>query len=230
MGWLAKRKGGAGGSHVIPAAGRDGANIYYQRVVPGEPISALFLGNGKRARVLGFSSQWASPTPHRPYRYGGAIRPAIVSGNTSELLEDAVYKIADAIPLTGLSSADFLVDGDDFRLLEVNPRPGATLDIFETPQKSLFALHMAACEGELAVQASSLAGVTATAIAYGKHDMRVPAFEWPEWTADRPHAGTVVKEGEPLCTVHAAAANHIEARALIDERLETILALTHARI
>lgn len=229
-GWLAKRKGGAGGSHVVPAAERDAANVYYQRVVPGEPISALFLGDGKQARVLGFSSQWASPAPHQPYRYGGAIRPAILSDNTSDMLEDAVHKIAHVIPLLGLCSADFLVDGDDFRLLEVNPRPGATLDIFEVPQKSLFALHMAACEGELDAQEPSLAGVTATAIAYGKHDMRVPVFEWPEWTADRPHAGTVVKEGEPLCTVHAAAATHIEARALIDERLATILAWTHARM
>ena len=150
--------------------------------------------------------------------------------NISDLLEDVVQKIAHAIPLLGLCSADFLVDGDDFRLLEVNPRPGATLDIFEAPQRSLFALHMAACEGELAAQASSLAGVTATAIAYGKHDMRVPAFDWPDWTADRPHAGTVVKEGEPLCTVHATAAGHAEARALIDQRLETILARTHARV
>src|SRR3954452_1001688 len=46
-GWLAKRRGGAGGSHVVAAGavgeGRAGANFYYQRAVPGEPISALLL-------------------------------------------------------------------------------------------------------------------------------------------------------------------------------------------
>jgi predicted ATP-grasp superfamily ATP-dependent carboligase len=229
-GWLAKRAGGAGGSHVVAAGTRDAANFYYQRHVPGEPVSALFLSDGKRALVLGFSSQWAAPTPHQLYRYGGAIRPALLPENISSLLEDVVRKIARAIPLLGLCSADFLVDGDDFRLLEVNPRPGATLDIFEAPQKSLFALHMAACEGELAAQAPSLAGVNATAIAYGKHDMHVPAFDWPEWTADRPHAGTMVRQGEPLCTVRATAMTHAETRALIEQRLEMILARTHARI
>ena len=229
-GWLAKRKGGAGGSHVVAAAARDAANFYYQRHAPGQSVSALFLANGKRALVLGFSSQWASPAPHQPHRYGGAIRPALLADKTSDLLEDIVQKIARAIPLIGLCSADFLVDGDDFRLLEVNPRPGATLDIFEAPQKSLFALHMAACEGELAAQAPNLAGVNATAIAYGKHDMHVPAFDWPEWSADRPHAGTVVREGEPLCTIRATAGGHAETRALIDQRLEMILARTHARI
>jgi len=146
------------------------------------------------------------------------------------LLEDVVRKIAHAIPLLGLCSADFLVEKDDFRLLEVNPRPGATLDIFEAPRSSLFALHMAACAGELATHAPSLAGSSATAIAYGEHDMHVPAFDWPEWTADRPHAGTLVREGEPLCTVHATALGHAETRALIAQRLEAILARTHARI
>ena len=67
-------------------------------------------------------------------------------------------RLARAIPLVGLNSADFLVDGDDFRLLEINPRPGATLDIFEPPKGSLFALHIAACEGELEPHAPSLAG------------------------------------------------------------------------
>jgi predicted ATP-grasp superfamily ATP-dependent carboligase len=229
-GWLAKRKGGAGGSHVVAAATRDAANCYYQRHVPGEPVSALFLAGGKRALILGFSSQWASPASHQPHRYGGAIRPALLAQNISNLLEDVVHEIARAIPLLGLCSADFLVDGDDFRLLEVNPRPGATLDIFEAPQGSLFALHMAACEGELAAQAPSLAGVSATAIAYGKHDMHVPAFDWPEWTADRPHAGTMVRQGEPLCTIRATGTAHAETRALIEQRLETILARTHARI
>jgi predicted ATP-grasp superfamily ATP-dependent carboligase len=229
-GWLAKRKGGAGGSHVVAAAERDATKFYYQREVPGAPVSVLFVADGRRACVLGFSSQWASPTSRQPYRYGGAIRPAMLGDKMSGLLEDIVHKIARAIPLVGLCSADFLVDGDDFRLLEVNPRPGATLDIFEAPQISLFALHMAACEGELAAQVPRLAGSSATAIAYGKHDMRVAAFDWPEWTADRPHAGTVVGQGEPLCTVHAAGPNYAATRALIDQRLETILARTHARI
>jgi predicted ATP-grasp superfamily ATP-dependent carboligase len=229
-GWLAKRTGGAGGSHVVAAETRDAVNFYYQRHVPGEPVSALFVSDGKRALVLGFSAQWASPARHQLYRYGGAIRPALLPENISGLLEDVVRKIARAIPLHGLCSADFLVDGDDFRLLEVNPRPGATLDIFEAPRSSLFALHMAACAGELAAQAPSLAGSSATAIAYGKHDMHVPAFDWPEWSADRPHAGTLVKEGEPLCTVRATATGHAESRALIEQRLEMILARTHARM
>ena len=62
--WLVKRRGGAGGIHVRQAddcAPCDGAS-YFQRRVEGTPVSALVLGDGRRAVVLGLSSQWSSPT------------------------------------------------------------------------------------------------------------------------------------------------------------------------
>ena len=71
----------------------------------------------------------------------------------------------------GLNSADFLVAEDGFRLLEINPRPSATLDIFEPPGGSLFALHMSACAGALDFGAPSLPGATATAIVYAERDV-----------------------------------------------------------
>src|SRR6266508_6376781 len=74
-GWLAKRAGGAGGTHVKTASHCGGrGTTYYQRRVAGAPVSALVLGNGCAAVVLGFSTQWASPAPGAPFRYGGAVR------------------------------------------------------------------------------------------------------------------------------------------------------------
>jgi uncharacterized protein len=229
-GWLAKRKGGAGGSHVRPAAEREAAHdIYYQRHVGGAPVSLLFLADGRRALILGSSAQWSAPTALQPFRYGGAVRPAALTPSTAAALAESVRRLAAAIPLVGLNSADFLVEKDGFRLLEINPRPGATLDIFEPPGGSLFALHMSACHGELDCAAPSLAGAMAAAIVYADHDVTIPALPWPDWTADRPRAGTEVKAGEPLCTVHASAATAAEARRMADERLATVLTWAHAR-
>ena len=87
-GWLIKRIGGAGGTHIRDAAevltsprlrGEVKpalAAVYYQRRIAGEPISALVLADGKAALILGFSTQWSSPSPAHPFRYGGAVRPA----------------------------------------------------------------------------------------------------------------------------------------------------------
>ena len=229
-GWLAKRKGGAGGMHIVSANGQNHANgkFYFQRATAGEPVSALFLADGRRAMILGFSTQWASPTARHPFRYGGAVRPATFAPDVADALAAAVRRLMQAIPLVGLNSADFLVDGSEFRLLEINPRPGATLDVFEPAAGSLLALHVAACEGKLGGAPPPLDDAFAAATVYAESDIVAsPATQWPDWTADRPRAGSAVKAGDPLCTVYACGpvATASAAKARVDERLKLVLAM-----
>ena len=74
-GWLAKRRGGAGGGHISSSfTPQANASLYFQERVRGRSVSALFVANGKDARVLGFSEQWTAPMRGRPFRYGGAVR------------------------------------------------------------------------------------------------------------------------------------------------------------
>ncbi len=230
--WLAKRQGGAGGTHIKWAQQSDSTNggIYYQRKVSGTPVAALFLADAERAIVLGFSAQWSSPTPRQPFRYGGAVRPAMLAPHVAELLTAAVHRLAASLSLVGLNSADFLVDGERFWLLEINPRPGATLDIFEPPEGSLFAMHMAACAGTLAAAPHCPDGAKASAIVYAENDIHsVPALDWPDWTADRPTAGSMIKAGQPLCTVYANGSAATAAKAIADQRREIVLAWTSGR-
>jgi len=223
--WLAKRKGGAGGAHIKPAEKAVPGAVYYQRKVPGTPISALFLANGTSATILGFSSQWHLPTADKPYRYGGAVQPASLPVDIAASLTAAVQRLSVAAALVGLNSADFIVDGKQFWLLEVNPRPGATLDIFEPAQGSLFALHMAACAGTLPPAPGFSGRAQAAAIVYAENDIAsFPALAWPHWTADRPQRGIAIKAGEPLCTVYACGADATRARARTEERRRQVLA------
>lgn len=231
-GWLVKRKGGAGGAHVRPASrSRDmRGEIYFQRKVSGVPVAASFLADGERATILGFSSQWSSPTPRQPYRYGGAARPARLTPRITDSLAAVVRRITAAISLVGLNSADFLVDGEHSWLLEINPRPGATLDIFETAGGSLFAQHVAACSGGLITGSHYPRGAKAAEIVYAEDDiLSLPMLDWPDWTTDRPCAGSTIKAGEPLCTVHADSSAAAGARALAEKRRETVLAWLRPR-
>src|SRR5262249_14135985 len=102
-GWIIKRVGGAGGTHVRAPADRSkrGGTIYYQRQVAGRSVSALALGNGRSAIVLGFSAQWAAPAHGRPFRYGGAARPADLSPRMTADLIDVVHRLTAAVPLLG---------------------------------------------------------------------------------------------------------------------------------
>ena len=228
---VAKRMGGAGGTHVRRLLGPDasGDTTYYQRRVTGHAISALVLGNGSAAIVLGFSAQWPAPAPGRPFRYGGAVRPAPLTRELNAKLVNAVQRLASAVPLIGLNSFDFMVDGDAFWLLEINPRPGATLDIFEPRQHSLFGLHVAACRGALPEKAPNLADAAAACIVYADRELRsVPRLAWPAWAADRQRSGSSLRSGDPFCTVLACASTPDAASEIVKQRAAAVLAMLDA--
>jgi predicted ATP-grasp superfamily ATP-dependent carboligase len=232
-GWLRKRKGGAGGWHIGAAVGHQTSDtgFYFQRRVQGTAVSALVLADGHRAMILGYSVQWSSPTPRHPFRYGGAAQPAALAPEIASQMSGAVQRLMSAAPIIGLNSIDFLVDENEFHLLEANPRPGATLDIFEPRDGSLFALHVAACEGRLPPTPPSYDEAGASAIVYADDDTpSIPAMEWPSWIADRPCVGASIKAGGPLCTVLAFASTAVAARALVEQRIAIVLANLKARV
>jgi uncharacterized protein len=233
-GWLAKRRGGAGGAHIRSAGDVQSASKadYYQRQVRGDPVSVLALVDGHTAIVLGFSAQWSSPAPEQPFRYGGAVQPAPLARETADALTDAVQQVTSLISLVGLNSFDFLVDGRAFHLLEINPRPGATLDIFESQcSKSMFAMHVEACQGVLPNAPPTFGRAAASAIVYADNDIsQIPFLNWPRWTGDRPIAGSSISAQSPICTVLASAATPTLARKLVDRRARVILARLRARL
>jgi predicted ATP-grasp superfamily ATP-dependent carboligase len=225
--WLRKRCGGSGGDHVAPSTRRATTRRgwYYQRRVPGDPISAAFLAARGACQVLGLSQQWVDPAPGRPFRYGGASRPAALSSVRATELEDAVARLVSHTGLRGLNSADFLVHESGLHLLEVNPRPGATLDIFADREGTLFRLHLDACAGSLPDTPPDWPGAAAAITVYARTDIELTAdFGWPDWTADRQAPGEPVPGGSPLCTVLAEASDAAAAECLVRARAAEILA------
>jgi uncharacterized protein len=227
-GWLAKKTGGAGGSHIVPSRlAAASPAVYFQRSVAGRAVSALFVASGGGARVLGFSEQWTSPSPRSRFRYGGAVRPASLPQDVARQMTSAVTGVARAFKLRGLASADFLVNDRDALLLEINPRPGATLDIFDCGATPLLRLHVDAVnEARLPPRGLKLAGAMASAIVYAVTGGAAPrGFVWPEWSADRPKSSERIDKNRPICTVSARASTKSRAKRLIEERTCEILAM-----
>jgi predicted ATP-grasp superfamily ATP-dependent carboligase len=225
--WLTKRRGGAGGAHIAIAEDRSSSrpDSYFQLRVTGESISALFLASEKKVEIIGLSMQWAAPTPESPFRYGGAAGPVDIDPAQAKEIARSVAVIASELDLVGLNSADFLVSRDAVWLIEINPRPGATLDVFESKGTTLFARHLAACEGHLTHASASFA-FKAAEIVYAPHDIVVGGGrDWPDWTVDRSPAGTRIAAGDPLCTTLGSGATVDLARACASERARKIIAL-----
>jgi uncharacterized protein len=225
--WLMKRRGGAGGGHITAAAGSSPASpdCYFQRCIAGQSISALFLASEKKAEIIGLSVQWTAPTLASPFRYGGAAGPIDVGPAQAEEIARSIASITSELGLVGLNSADFLISADAVWLIEINPRPGATLDLFEPDEGALFAHHVAACEGRLMPPSPGLV-FKAAEIVYAPHEIVLrEERNWPDWVADRPSPGTRIAAGDPLCTTLAAGATVDLARICASERARKIIAL-----
>lgn len=227
-GWLVKGVGGAGGGHIRSAGGGMplSAGQYYQRRVPGRPISCLFLADGRMAELLGWSEQWPSPDPDHPFRFGGAVQPARLPPAVAQPIAAALSPLVAQTGLVGLNSIDLMVDeGGAFHLLEINPRPGASLDVFdgEGPQ-ALFGRHVAACEGQLTAGWRPPQRASAMSVVYADGLLRVPRdISYPVWLADRPAPGAEIEPGAPVCTVMAVAADPGAARDLALARSRQVL-------
>lgn len=227
-GWLEKRIGGAGGAHIraTPAGTAPRPGHYLQRRLPGTPISALFVANGREARLCFLSAQWPDPGPAAPFRYGGAVRPAAIPPQIAAEMEAAIRALVRATGLVGLNSADFLLDrdagdkGDGWALLEINPRPGATLDL--APCAAL-GWHLASLRGRLPRRLGLGLRAAAAAIFYASRPIRVDgAFTWPAWTMDRPMPGAEIAAGAPLCSLRARGANPEAALASLAKRRQCL--------
>ncbi len=232
-GWLMKRIGGSGGLHIhsCPPTFEPDPRRYFQREHPGDAISVLAIAS-PRGTAVAISRQWSSPRKRRPYRYGGAVSGVHIDDDVEARLIDTSLMVLSKFDLVGLVSFDFVVHDGEPLLLEVNPRPGATLDIFDDATGSLFAAHVAACAHEnpamILKNRWHPPQAAAAAYLYADHGaLTVPYVDWPEWAADRPQPGTDIARGQPLATVTATALTSNDAENLCRERLSALAELVY---
>ena len=228
-GWIAKRIGGSGGGHVTDAAAVavDGpSGNFFQRLVPGQPHSVTFLANGRRALVLGFNRQWTRSVGGHAYVYGGAINRTSLPAVLTREIERRLDRLVESCGLVGLNGLDFVCDGSEFAVVEINPRPSATIELYdEDYPRGLFALHVDACRGVLPDCAIHPRRVRAHAVIYTDSAMVLPArFDFPSWCSDRSEAGSRFAAASPFCTVRADGASEAETLPLLEQRVQTLAA------
>ncbi len=219
-GWLVKHPGGAGGVQVHPLDRRPPTRgSYYQRQMSGVPYSVLFLADGVRAHLVGFNQQWTAPQPARPFLYGGAVSRATVPRACAAAMPGALDALVRATGLRGLNGMDFLLDGEQWWILEVNPRPTATMELYDPDVPGgLFDAHLRACRGELPAgpaHGPSRAGL----VVHATLPWTVPdTFAFPPWCHDLPWPGTAHAPGDPICTITAEAATPVAVRTQLERR------------
>jgi predicted ATP-grasp superfamily ATP-dependent carboligase len=149
--WLMKPIGGCGGIGVRAArAGEQIAEGWFaQRRIDGVPASVLFLADGHDARIVGVTRQYPGSVAG-PYAWCEAVSDLPLSAAQHARLARDVAALTQQFGLRGLNGADLVFDGEHAVLIEINPRPTATMMLYEQRVAGgLFAAHVAACEGRL---------------------------------------------------------------------------------
>ncbi|WP_181704119.1 ATP-grasp domain-containing protein [Chthonobacter albigriseus] len=227
--WLVRRRGAAGGGHIRPIAAGEPVPTGHvvMRRVPGRPVSAAVLADGGRAEVFAFAEQILAPADEAPFRFAGVAGPVRLPATVEQGMRHAADKLAARFGLKGLASLDAMVDGNDWWLLEVNPRPGASLDALDHMDAPLLTAHISAVAGRILLPRAVDATIRATMVVYASVDSSVTVGpKWPDWVLDRPGAGARIEARAPIATITAAAERLEDIEGLLTTRareLETVL-------
>jgi predicted ATP-grasp superfamily ATP-dependent carboligase len=238
-GWLIKRANGCGGTHIERVSRSDAAisgDVYFQRCARGRSMSALFMAARGEARVVGFAEQLSTAKGNWPYLHTGSIGPVKLARALANKLTEAIEAITAETRLVGLNSIDFLLDGEHFEVLEINPRPSSTMTLYETAlpdawPRGLIACHVDAClDGRLPRAASPGLKTAGQRVLFAPRDFVVSAalsqacFSDPA-CHDVPHPGACIAANEPVCTMMITQPAQASEFAVRDEleRRETLL-------
>ena len=241
-GWLVKDADACGGWHIRRATPHEAVQPphYVQREVAGTPMSATFIANGSSAVVLGFNQLIVRPVLARPFVFCGAVGPVALAPAVAAAVIAAVRALAATFALRGLGSLDFMLDGDQVQVLEVNPRPPASMALYggnghPAASNPIVADHVRACLQGVLPEWPALTGpaLTASATVRGTEIVFAPHRLWLSESAaqrlagnrachDLPAAALQFDVGDPLCSVSASGTGAEQVLALLDRGREAV--------
>jgi predicted ATP-grasp superfamily ATP-dependent carboligase len=227
--WLRKPVRGGGGRGVREwRGGRVPVTCVVQARIDGVACSAAAVADGRAATLLGVSEQLVGRRAlgARGFKWCGNVAPPRLPADERRALGDAARAIcahvAAAFGLRGVFGVDLVWDGERAWVVEVNPRPVASLEVLDAAHGiRSFAAHLDACAGRLPRDATSSGAVAAgKAVVYATDDVRMPdTSDWPgRGIRDVPHPGEAIAAGRPICTLIATGPSPADVVAQLEQR------------
>lgn len=218
-GWLVKPRRGQGGLGIRFYQNRcaDVSDVFWQRYQPGIPHSALFIANGKTARIVGFHRQWTTRmNAEQAFVFAGIINRTALTDSQKQQIQNWLAHLTPRLGLRGVNSLDFIQAKDTSWLLEINPRPPASMQLYDA---DLLTAHIQASQGlDYAVEARG-PGCSGIRIVYADNSVVIPeTYQWPENVMDLPGPGSLIGKGQPICSI---IAHQTMADAVIKQLLHT---------
>ncbi len=245
--WLVKPLASAGGRGIRPWCGSDADDSprLWQKRIAGRRLSAGFVLTAGGSQLISTSRQligrrWCHAGQ---FAYCGSIDLDLemLTGPLRDQLVRLGTCLAETFGLHGLVGADLIVDARQrAHVIEINPRPTASLELIErSTGGSLAALHLAAfgITSSAAPARWPREGTWSKAVLFAARDIDFSAATlaavrtrsaswtsadgWPA-VADIPEPPCPIPAGAPVCTVFAHAATPRGALALLRRRVINI--------
>jgi uncharacterized protein len=226
--WLRKPVRGGGGRGVREwRGGRLAGDVVVQERIRGLPCSAAAVADGRAATLLGVTEQLVGRRGlgARGFQWCGNVAPPRLPAAERRALRAAARAIcahlARAFGLRGVFGVDLVWDGERAWVVEVNPRPVASLEVLDAAHGvRSFAAHLDACAGQLPAEREAGATAAGKAIVYAAEDVRMPdTRDWPErGIRDVPHPGEAIAARRPVCTLVATGPSPEDVLAELEDR------------
>jgi predicted ATP-grasp superfamily ATP-dependent carboligase len=218
--FLIKTMGAAGGGHIRHYKKDKSltSTCFLQSFLRGKNYSATFLADGQSFHVLGFNETWVC-RDNSDFTFAGAVSNVSLPDELRQQVAAAIRHLVVEYKLKGLCGMDFIVEeSGQYSILEINPRPTATFELYET-QESLFPQHIAAFRGEMTPPELDQRMSRALGLLYAGKSITIPRLDWPDWATDRPGVGKQIAKGELVCTVHAEGSDVENVKQQLNTRL-----------
>jgi methenyltetrahydromethanopterin cyclohydrolase len=218
--WLIKPNQGQGGVGIQRLQQTNlslDSNVYWQKYQAGSPHSVLFLANGQQVQVIGFNTQWTTRlSDSEEFIFSGIINYCALAETHKTQIIDWLTKLVPAFNLIGLNSLDFIHANGNSTVLEINPRPPASMQLYDA---DLLRRHLMTASPLKDWQSCSppppQSGYTGYQIIYAKQDIQIPEnYIWENGTMDIPAAGVMCKTGQPICSI---ISHQSQAHAVLNE-------------
>ncbi len=178
--WLQKPLIGQGGvgiekhapSQALPPAPLQRGGFYWQQFCEGQSGSVLFLNT----EIIGFNTQWT----YGDFLFAGISNYSDLTDLQKNQLQFWVKKLVSYFNLRGLNSLDFIHAKNEIFVLEINPRPSASMQLYDTPFFSAYEIIFAP-----------------QTVIIPKH------FNWLENCHNLPHSGVIIPKNSPICSMIA---------------------------
>jgi predicted ATP-grasp superfamily ATP-dependent carboligase len=230
--FIVKPRSSAGGHGIVHWTGaaacgdRGFAAHLWQRWIDGLPMAAAYCLGERGATLLGASRQllgaaWCHAAPHA---YCGSVGTPLerLHERVRNELERLGCLLTEPFGLVGAVGVDFILGADDsITVIEVNPRPTASMELVERATgESIAGAHFAACGFALPTPpaAGASPGIWSKAILFAARDLAIDeplldrlqrlAHSWTHddgWPAlaDIPQPGQTLARGRPVVTIFA---------------------------